>query len=149
MAAMKRNQHFLLSFHEHNSVKMLTLDTVHAWKNFTRGKAVVRQNKGANAAIKGIQLERIEIRKTRHGMVHVCVLKACNPDDVSLSHSLPELEQALKQLKEVHLVWASVPVHLTHCSACLGPLNGLEPALFEHGNPVCSAYCSAAAVTYT
>jgi hypothetical protein len=143
---MENERYFLLAFIANG--RSLTLDTLPNWGSNIRGVAVVQRCIGTTpdlkTIIKGVCLQRIEVRPTtnRQGMVYVAVIRATDPCDLSFSHDMPPLQWALRQLKEIYLIWTRVPPEWMHCSACDTRICSWGAAFFENSWPVCSAFCT-------
>ena len=153
---LKKEQYALVAFlyHDNNVVKMLTEHDLQSntVKPGTRGRAIVEQRNGARAVVRGVQFERMERRATRQndGCMYVCVLKATNPFDASVgSEHMLDLKHALRQWKEVYVLWKHVPECSMVCYACNAPLRERCVVLFENSMPVCTAYCSFFSALYS
>lgn len=143
---MENERYFLLAFIAEG--RSLTLDALPEWETSVPGVAVVQRCVGATpdrkTIVKGVCMQRIEVRPTtnRQGLVYVAVIRATNPCEISFSHDMPPLEWALRQLKEVYLIWSRVPPEWMHCSACRGLICSRGAAFFEKSWPVCSPFCT-------
>lgn len=145
---MQAAQYGLAAFfyHENDMAKILTLESLetNSCKNGTMGKAIIQEKYGPKVVVAGVKLERVETRilsRNTH-YAYVVVIKAIDSQSVKISHDSPILEYALKQLKEVYLLWKHVPWHHMHCHNCLTLIPPNAPALFENETPVCSPYCT-------
>jgi hypothetical protein len=143
---MESERYFLPAFIAEG--RSLSLDTLPDWGSNVPGVAVVQRCSGATpnlkTIIKGVCLQRIEVRPTtnRQGLVYIAVIQATNLHELSFSHDMPPLEWALRQLKEVYLIWSRVPPKWMHCSACDARICSRGAVFFEKSLPVCSAFCT-------
>ena len=143
----KPGQYMLVAFlyFDHKIVKVLTEEELQSnrLKSGTRGRAIVEQRNGERAVLYGVQFQRVEMRPTGVGSVYVCVLKAVDPFSASVGSSImADLAAALRQWKEVYILWKRVPARNMNCYACDAPLRNQSLVLFENSMPVCTAYCS-------